>query len=289
MSLINQLHRSPRVFFSHDKRKTHSSGKILFSARVIPYRGSWIDLDFDHKDLLWVHIDRRHNLPATVLLKALGYTTEELLRYYYDLEEISWNGKEYSKKVNFDLLAGKRAISYALSGSGEVLVKANRIFTRAAFRELNDERIESFPITGENCSLRLLSVILLMKQLVRSFPSVTPNCAKQILKILKRRGTNTFSPPPRGSSPWGFYHRGEPSRGPKRLDTPNRTQFFRNFFPPPAKQGRPSPPNQEKPAKPIVLSENVCFFSDTHKGRSEVFPAPRAETRTKPHNTNAPL
>ncbi|MCK5914283.1 MAG: DNA-directed RNA polymerase subunit beta, partial [Desulfuromusa sp.] len=139
--IVSQLHRSPGVFFSHDKGKSHSSGKILFSARIIPYRGSWLDFDFDHKDLLWVRIDRRRKLPATVLLKALGYTTEELLKYYYDLEEISWNGKEYTKKVNFDLLAGKRASSDVLSASGEVLVKANRKFTRAAIRKLNDEGI----------------------------------------------------------------------------------------------------------------------------------------------------
>jgi DNA-directed RNA polymerase subunit beta len=73
--------------------KTHASGKILYNARVIPYRGSWLDFDFDHKDILWVRIDRRRKLPATVLLKALGYTAEELLNYYYDVEEIVWDGR----------------------------------------------------------------------------------------------------------------------------------------------------------------------------------------------------
>ena len=79
--IVSQLHRSPGVFFDHDKGKTHASGKLLYNARVIPYRGSWLDFDFDHKDILYVRIDRRRKLPATVLLKALGYSAEELLNY----------------------------------------------------------------------------------------------------------------------------------------------------------------------------------------------------------------
>ena len=77
--IVSQLHRSPGVFFDHDKGKTHSSGKLLYSARIIPYRGSWLDFEFDHKDLLYVRIDRRRKLHATVLLRALGYSTEDLL------------------------------------------------------------------------------------------------------------------------------------------------------------------------------------------------------------------
>ena len=84
--IVSQLHRSPGVFFDHDKGKTHSSGKLLYSARVIPYRGSWLDFEFDHKDILYVRIDRRRKLHATVLLRALGYSTEELLNYFYDTE-----------------------------------------------------------------------------------------------------------------------------------------------------------------------------------------------------------
>ena len=72
--IVSQLHRSPGVFYDHDKGKTHSSGKVLYSARVIPYRGSWLDFEFDHKDILYVRIDRRRKMPATVLLKALGYS-----------------------------------------------------------------------------------------------------------------------------------------------------------------------------------------------------------------------
>src|SRR6184192_448798 len=95
--VVSQLHRSPGVFYDHDKGKTHSSGKLLYSARIIPYRGSWIDFEFDHKDILYVRIDRRRKLPATVLLRSLGYSTEELLNYFYDTEIIHFEQqKKYS-------------------------------------------------------------------------------------------------------------------------------------------------------------------------------------------------
>ena len=108
--VVSQLHRSPGVFFDHDKGKTHSSGKLLYSARMIPYRGSWLDFEFDPKDLLYVRIDRRRKLHATVLLRALGYSTEELLNYYYDTETIYLEpSKKYAKSVEYDLLPGQRA------------------------------------------------------------------------------------------------------------------------------------------------------------------------------------
>jgi DNA-directed RNA polymerase subunit beta len=82
--IVSQLHRSPGVFFDHDKGKTHSSGKLLYSARIIPYRGSWLDFEFDPKDLVFARIDRRRKLPATILLRALGYDSEEILAMFYD-------------------------------------------------------------------------------------------------------------------------------------------------------------------------------------------------------------
>ena len=191
--IVSQLHRSPGVFFSHDKGKSHSSGKVLYNARVIPYRGSWLDFDFDHKDLLWVRIDRRRKLPATVLLKALGYTTEELLNYYYDLEEISWDGSAYSKKVNFDHLAGQRASTDVVSGSGEVLVKANRKFTRAAIRKLTEEGIESIPVSADD----LVGKVVASDIIDEATGEVVIECNSELteakLDELKEKGINVFS------------------------------------------------------------------------------------------------
>ena len=154
--IVSQLHRSPGVFFDHDKGKTHSSGKILYNARVIPYRGSWLDFDFDHKDILYVRIDRRRKLPATVLLRALGYTTEELLNYYYDLEEIRIDGDGFAKRVNLDLLAGQRAANDVITPDGEVIVKSGRKFTRAALRKLEEAGVEYIPVAPEDGERRVV-------------------------------------------------------------------------------------------------------------------------------------
>src|SRR5215203_5227798 len=146
--VVSQLHRSPGVFFDHDKGKTHSSGKLLYSARVIPYRGSWLDFEFDHKDILYVRIDRRRKLYATVLLRALGYSTEELLNYFYDTETIHFEpSKKYSRQVNYELLVGQRATrDIKHPKTKEVLVKKNRKFTKGAIRKLQESGVEMLPI-----------------------------------------------------------------------------------------------------------------------------------------------
>src|SRR6202140_2456467 len=87
--IVSQLHRSPGVFFEHDRGKTHSSGKLLFSARVIPYRGSWLDFEFDPKDYLYFRVDRRRKMPVTILLKALGYTPERILKEFFAFDTFS--------------------------------------------------------------------------------------------------------------------------------------------------------------------------------------------------------
>src|SRR5215467_9484067 len=146
--IVSQLHRSPGVFFDHDKGKTHSSGKLLYSARVIPYRGSWLDFEFDHKDILYVRIDRRRKLHATVLLRALGYSTEELLNYFYDTETIHFEqGKKYSRQVNYELLVGQRATRDIRNPkTKDILVKKNRKFTKGAIRKLQEEGVDVLPI-----------------------------------------------------------------------------------------------------------------------------------------------
>ena len=146
--IVSQLHRSPGVFFDHDKGKTHSSGKLLYSARVIPYRGSWLDFEFDHKDILYVRIDRRRKLHATVLLRALGYSTEALLNYFYDTETIHFEAsKKYSREVNYDLLVGQRATrDIKHPKTKEVLVKKNRKFTKGAIRKLQESGVDQLPI-----------------------------------------------------------------------------------------------------------------------------------------------
>jgi len=148
--IVSQLHRSPGVFFDHDKGKTHSSGKVLYSARVIPYRGSWLDFEFDHKDILFVRIDRRRKMPATVLLKALGYSVEHLLNYYYKNELIFLSGGELRKGIEPELLTMQKAVVDVTDLKGEVIVKANRKFTKASIKKLLDHNVASIPTTAES-------------------------------------------------------------------------------------------------------------------------------------------
>jgi DNA-directed RNA polymerase subunit beta len=147
--VVSQLHRSPGVFFDHDKGKTHSSGKLLYSARVIPYRGSWLDFEFDPKDIIYVRIDRRRKMHATVLLRALGYSTQDLLNYFYNTETVYLEkGGKYAKSVEFELLAGQRATRDIKLG-GDVIVKKNTKFTRAAIRKMKEAKLERLGVETE--------------------------------------------------------------------------------------------------------------------------------------------
>ena len=140
--VVSQLHRSPGVFFDHDKGKTHSSGKLLYSARVIPYRGSWLDFEFDPKDIIYVRIDRRRKMHATVLLRALGYSTQDLLNYFYNTETVYLEkGGKFSKSVEYELLAGQRSIRDIKVG-GDVIVKKNTKFTKAAMKKLREAKVD---------------------------------------------------------------------------------------------------------------------------------------------------
>jgi len=148
--IVSQLHRSPGVFFEHDKGRTHSTGKLLYSARIIPYRGSWIDFEFDPRDILYVRIDRRRKFPATVLLRALGMTTEDLLNYFYRKDVIILDGKQLAKQFKPEQLLGTRVTREIKdSKTGEVLAREGRKFNKAIVRALEQARVSEIPIALE--------------------------------------------------------------------------------------------------------------------------------------------
>jgi DNA-directed RNA polymerase subunit beta len=149
--VVSQLHRSPGVFFDHDRGKTHASGKKLFSARVIPYRGSWLDFEFDHKDFIYVRIDRRRKLHATVLLRALGYSTAELLDIYYDKELIHLKDDgTITREVDYDLISGQRATQNIRDPeSGEILVKKGKKLNKANIKKMRNAGISEIPMEPE--------------------------------------------------------------------------------------------------------------------------------------------
>jgi DNA-directed RNA polymerase subunit beta len=145
--IVSQLHRSPGVFFEHDKGRTHSTGKLLYSARIIPYRGSWIDFEFDPRDVLYVRIDRRRKFPATVLLRALGMTTEDLLNYYYKRDVINLDARQYTKDFIPDQLLGSRVSRDVKDPkSGEVIAREGRKFNKAIVRAMEQAKITEVPI-----------------------------------------------------------------------------------------------------------------------------------------------
>ncbi|MCB0393301.1 MAG: DNA-directed RNA polymerase subunit beta [Bdellovibrionales bacterium] len=150
--VVSQLHRSPGVFFDHDQGKNTASGKLIYTARVIPYRGSWLDIDFDQKDLLYVRIDRRRKFPATILLKALGYTTEELLEYFYDLDTVTLaKAGKITRTLEIERMVGQRSLSDLIDPkSGEVLVKQGRRITRAVAKKIEDLKIKECEVSLED-------------------------------------------------------------------------------------------------------------------------------------------
>jgi DNA-directed RNA polymerase subunit beta len=147
--IVSQLHRSPGVFFEHDKGKTHSSGKLLFSARVIPYRGSWLDFEFDPKDALFVRIDRRRKLPSTILLRALGYDNEQILDMFFDTDTYHFDKKGgLSLDLVPDRLRGETALADIVV-NGKVLVESQRRITARHIRELQNAGVKKIELPVE--------------------------------------------------------------------------------------------------------------------------------------------
>ena len=146
--IVSQLHRSPGVFFDSDKGKTHSSGKVLYNARVIPYRGSWLDFEFDPKDNVFVRIDRRRKLPASIILRALNYTTEQILDMFFDKINFEVRGKSLVMELVPDRLRGETA-SFDIEANGTVYVEQGRRITARHIRQLAKDGIDSIEVPVE--------------------------------------------------------------------------------------------------------------------------------------------
>ncbi len=150
--IVSQLHRSPGVFFDHDKGKTHTSGKLLYAARIIPYRGSWLDFEFDHKDCVFVRIDRRRKLPATILLRALGFNNEQMLNLFFDTHRLVRIDSEFHLELNLDHLRGELASFDIQDANGNIIVKAGRRINPRHIRQLEQSglRYLKVPMSYEN-------------------------------------------------------------------------------------------------------------------------------------------
>lgn len=147
--IVSQLHRSPGVFFDHDRGKTHSSGKLLFSARVIPYRGSWLDFEFDPKDNVFVRIDRRRKLPATILLRALGYENQDMLDMFFETVEFRKGDVHYQMAFKADHLKGENASFDIVDNDGNIIIEAGRRITARHVRLIEKAGIEHINVPDE--------------------------------------------------------------------------------------------------------------------------------------------
>ena len=191
--VVSQLHRSSGVFFDHDKGKTHSSGKIIYSSRIIPVRGSWIDLEIDPKDIVYIRIDRRRKFPVTTLLKAFGFTTDDLLTYFYSTERIIIEGRRASKVFNAVQLKGQRASRDVIdSESGEVLVKKGRIYTQRALKQMKSLNMETIPISQEELIGKVFSSSVFNPSSGELIVHSNEEITEEILANLKEIGINEF-------------------------------------------------------------------------------------------------
>ncbi len=187
--VVSQLHRSPGLFIDHDRAKIHSSGKIIYSARLIPLRGSWIDFEFDPKDILYVRIDRRRKFPATVLLKALGYSTEFLLNYFYDTEKVFLEGDQVKRKLIPELLLDKSAPVDILDPmTGEVLIRRMRRVTNNSLAKLRKAGVEFLPESPEYPLGKVAAHDILDPESGEPLVKCNEALTQEKLDLLKERG-----------------------------------------------------------------------------------------------------
>ena len=187
--VVSQLHRSPGVFFDHDKGKTHSSGKLLYSARIIPLRGSWLDFEFDPKDFLYVRIDRRRKFPATILLKALGYSTKEILRHFYETEIIGIRKNECWQQAKIESLYQKKISKDIVDvNNKKVLAKKGEKYTKRLHKVLQSAGITRIPIDLEDAEGRVIADDAVDPKTGEILAEGNQPLTSEVLKILQEKG-----------------------------------------------------------------------------------------------------
>ncbi|WP_080735176.1 DNA-directed RNA polymerase subunit beta [Coxiella burnetii] len=189
--VVSQLHRSPGVFFEHDKGKTHSSGKLLYSARLIPYRGSWLDFEFDPKDCLFVRIDRRRKLPATVILRALGYDTEQILDMFYKTNHFHLNQETVTLDLIPQRLRGELAVVEIKDKKGKVIVEANRRISARHIRLIEKAEINKLELPDDYLYGKVIGKTIIDKETGEIIAHANEEITAELLKNL--RATKTAS------------------------------------------------------------------------------------------------
>lgn len=191
--IVSQMHRSPGVFFDHDKGKTHASGKLLFAARVIPYRGSWLDLEFDPKDIVFVRIDRRRKLPATTLLYSLGLDQEGIMDAFYNTVEYEKADDGWSVPFNPDRLKGsKQTFDLVDAGSGEVIAEANVKITPRKLKKLAEAGVERVLMPHESIIGKFMAKDTINEETGLIYCEAGGEITEEVLETLFDLGHTTF-------------------------------------------------------------------------------------------------
>ena len=190
--IVSQLHRSPGVFFDHDKGKTHSSGKLLFSARVIPYRGSWLDFEFDPKDAVFARIDRRRKLPVTVLLRALGMNNEEILDTFFDTSSISLLKDGAKLQLIPERLRGEAASFDIVDKKGEVIVASGKRVTARHVNLIKKAGIKALQVPDEYLMGKIISHSIVDKESGELLADANAEITEELLQQLREAGIKKF-------------------------------------------------------------------------------------------------
>ena len=185
--IVSQLHRSPGVFFDHDKGKTHSSGKLLFSARVIPYRGSWLDFEFDPKDNVFVRIDRRRKLPATILLRALGYDTEQILDMFFETDSVALAKTKAKLTLVPERLRGEMA-TFDIKAGKQVIVESGRRVTQRHIRQLEEAGVKQLDCPLESLYGEVLAHHIVDKETGELLANANDEITEELLQTLIDKG-----------------------------------------------------------------------------------------------------
>jgi DNA-directed RNA polymerase subunit beta len=182
--VVNQLHRSPGVFFDHDKGKTHSSGKVLYSARIIPYRGSWLDFEFDPKDNLFCRIDRRRKIPATIILKAMDMGTEEILQNFYEVDTVQIEKAGISIELIPSRLRGQ-TLPVDLKIKSKVVVEANKRITARHVRELEQAKMTSLKVEDDFLISKVLAKDLFNQETGEVLVSANTEIDQSVIEAIR--------------------------------------------------------------------------------------------------------
>ncbi|MDD5475648.1 MAG: DNA-directed RNA polymerase subunit beta [Syntrophales bacterium] len=186
--IVSQLHRSPGIFFDHDKGKTHSSGKLIYSARVIPIRGSWLDLEFDPKDLVFARIDRRRKMPVTILLKAMGYTDEEMLAHFNRIERIAVEKGAFYLVVD-DAIVGERIpVDIDNPETGESVIKRGRKITRTTLKRIEESGITRIEIDGDYLAGKVVAVTVVDSETGETIVRCNDELDEEKIALIAARG-----------------------------------------------------------------------------------------------------